>query len=100
MRLALDRGDREKVVSQSETFYSHYHAFTEKQALFQKTGGRLYMLYRVFVQSIGPAYNTVNDYVNGKKIDPADVLVSLRKTIKILSEQQAADLDIEDIAAK
>ncbi len=100
IRVALSKGDRPKVVSQSEKFYSKYSDFTAKQALFRKAGGKIYMLYRVFVLSIGPTYNAVNDYVNGKKIDSADVLVSLRDTIKILSEQSVADLDVDAAAAK
>ena len=100
MRLALSRDDREKVVSESEKFYSLYREFTSKEAFFKKAGGRFYMLYRVFVLSIGPTYNAVNDYVNGRKIDSADVLLSLRDTIKVLSEQSAADLDVGALAAK
>jgi len=100
IRVALSKSDRLKVVSQSEKFYSKYSDFTAKQALFRKAGGKIYMMYRVFVLSIGPTYNQVNDYVNGKKIDPAEVLVSLRDTIKVLSEQRAADLDVEAVAAK
>ena len=100
MRLALSGDERRKVVSESEKFYSAYREFTSKEALFRKAGGRLNMMYRVFVLSIGPTYTQVNDYVNGKKIDPAEVLVSLRDTIKVLSEQRAADLDVEAVAAK
>ena len=100
MRLALSRDDRKKVVSESEKFYSLYREFTAKEAFFRKAGGRLNMMYRVFVLSIGPTYNQVNDYVNGRKIAPADVLVSLRDTIKVLSEQSAVDLDMEAVAAK
>lgn len=60
----IDKNDFKGALALSERFYTAYAQFTSHQKIYRKAGGQIYMEYRIFIQTIGPAYEAINGYIN------------------------------------